>query len=283
MSAELVKQLRDITGAGILECKKALDEAGNDMDKAIDILKQKGVAKAAKKADRETTEGRIGVAISADRKKLAYIKLGCETDFVAKNSEFVALSDEIARIAMEKGIEAIDTLLTQKANDGSVDDIVKAAIAKIGENIKVNDVAFIKAEKGILDFYAHQGSKLVVVVEILGDEGKKDNLVKLAHELALQVAMDNPEYVCREQVPADIVSREKENLMATPEIMSKPEGVRAKVVEGKLGAFFETCCLLDLPYIREQKKRVSEVVADTAKETGSKVEVVCFKRVSIGK
>ncbi len=283
MSAELVKQLRDITGAGILECKKALDEAGNDLEKAIDILKQKGVAKAAKKADRDTTEGRIGVALSGDRKKLALIKLGCETDFVAKNSEFVALADKIAEIAMEKGISAVDSVLAEKTADGTVDDTIKAAIAKIGENIKCNEVQFVKADKGILDFYAHQGSKLVVVVEIQGDEAKKDNLVRLAHELALQVAMDNPEFVCRDQVPADIVQREKDNLMSTPDIQAKPEGVRGKVVEGKLSAFFETCCLLDLPYIREQKKKVSEVVAETAKEVGSPVNVVCFKRVSIGK
>ncbi len=283
MSTELVKQLREVTGAGILECKKALEEAGNDLEKAIDILKQKGVVKAAKKADRDTTEGRIGVAISSDRKKLVLVKLGCETDFVAKNSEFIALADKVAAVAMDKNITSVEPLLTEKTADGTVDDTVKAAIAKIGENIKINDVQFVKADKGILDVYQHQGSKLVVVVEILGDESKKDNLVKLAHELALQIAMDNPEFVCREQVPADVVQREKDNLMVTPEIQSKPEGVRGKVVEGKLSAFFETCCLLDLPYIREQKRKVHEVVADTAKEVGSKVEVVCFKRVSIGK
>jgi elongation factor Ts len=283
MSAELVKQLREITGAGIMECKKALEEAGNEIEKAIDILKQKGVVKAAKKADRDTTEGRIGVALSTERNKLSYVKLGCETDFVAKNSEFIALADKIAKIALDKNTTSPEALLAEKVEGGTVDDMVKAAIAKIGENIKINGVDLVKADKGILEYYAHLGSKLVVVVEILGDNGKKDSLVKLAHELALQIAMDNPEFVCRDQVPADVVQREKDNLMVTPDIQSKPEGVRAKVVEGKLSAFFETCCLLDLPYIREQKKKVSEVVADAAKETGSKVDIVCFKRVSIGK
>ena len=283
MSTELVKQLREITGAGIMECKKALEEAANDIEKAVDILKQKGVVKAAKKADRDTTEGRIGVALSSDRKKLAYVKLGCETDFVAKNSEFVALAEKVAKVALDKNASSTDALLAEKAEGGTVDEVVKAAIAKIGENIKVNDVAIVTADKGILEVYSHLGSKLVVIVEIQGDESKKETLINLAHELALQIAMDNPEFVCRDQVPSDIVAREKENLMATPDIQSKPEGVRAKVVEGKLSAFFETCCLLDLPYIREQKKKVSEVVADTAKEVGSKVDIVCFKRVSIGK
>lgn len=283
MSAELVKQLREITGAGIMECKKALEESSYNIEQAIDILKQKGIVKAAKKADRSTSEGRIGVAISTDRKSLAYIKLGCETDFVAKNSEFIALAEKIAQTALEGKIEDLDKLHAAKSADGTIDETIKAAIAKIGENIKCEDVKIIKADKGILDFYAHQGSKLVVVMEVKGDESKKDSLVKLAHELSLQVAMDNPEYVNRDQVPSDIVEREKNNLMSTPEIMSKPEGVRAKVVEGKLVAFFETCCLLDLPYIREQKKRVSEVVAETAKETGSPVEVVSFTRVYIGK
>lgn len=283
MSAELVKQLREITGAGIMECKKALEESSYDMEKAVDILKQKGIVKAAKKADRSTSEGRIGIAIADDRKSLTYIKLGCETDFVAKNSEFVALAEKIAKIALDSKIEDLDKLLSAKTSDGTVDDTIKAAIAKIGENIKCDDVKVISAQKGILEYYAHQGSKLVVVMEVKGDESKKDGLVKLAHELSLQIAMDNPEYISREQIPADIVDREKNNLMQTPEIQSKPEGVRTKVVEGKLVAFFETCCLLDLPYIREQKKRVSEVVAETAKEIGSPVEIVSFKRVSIGK
>lgn len=283
MSAELVKQLREITGAGIMECKKALEESAYDIDKAIDVLKQKGIVKAAKKADRSTSEGRIGIALSADRKSLAYISLSCETDFVAKNSEFVALADKVAKIALDGDIQDLNKLLTTKTSDGTVDEVIKAAIAKIGENIKCNDVKIVNAEKGILEYYAHLGSKLIVIMEIKGDESKKDGLVKLAHELSLQIAMDNPEYVSREQVPADIVEREKSNLMQTPEIQSKPEGVRGKVIEGKLVAFFETCCLLDLPYIREQKKRVSEVVAETSKEIGSPVEIVSFTRVSIGK
>ena len=197
-----------------MECKKALEEAANDIEKAVDILKQKGVVKAAKKADRDTTEGRIGVALSSDRKKLAYVKLGCETDFVAKNSEFVALAEKVAKVALDKNASSTDALLAEKAEGGTVDEVVKAAIAKIGENIKVNDVAIVTADKGILEVYSHLGSKLVVIVEIQGDESKKETLINLAHELALQIAMDNPEFVCRDQVPSDIVAREKENLMA---------------------------------------------------------------------
>ncbi len=280
---ENIKTLRERTQAPMMDCKKALAEAGNDVEKAIDILREKGIAKASKKAGRETTEGRIGLAVAPDLKKAVLVKLACETDFVAKNEDFVNLSEELSKLALEKGVASTEELMSADINGETVEQYVKAAIGKVGENINVAGVEVFNADKGVIDAYRHMGSKLVVMVEVASDSDSKDKLTSLGHELAMQIAIDNPDYIHSDEIPADVVERERKVISESEELAGKPENVKERIVDGKIKAFFKTCCLLDLPYMRESKKLISEVVADLEKELGNKVDVVKFKRVSIGK
>ncbi|MEZ4812101.1 MAG: translation elongation factor Ts [Caldisericia bacterium] len=280
---ENIKTLRERTQAPMMDCKKALAEADNDVEKAIDILREKGIAKASKKAGRETTEGRIGLAVAPDLKKAVLVKLACETDFVAKNEDFVNLSEELSNLALSKGIDSAEALMSADINGETVEQYVKAAIGKVGKNINVAGVEVFNADKGVIDAYRHMGSKLIVMVEVASDSDNKDKLVGLGHELAMQIAIDNPDYVHSDEIPADVVERERNVISESEELAGKPENVKEKIVDGKIKAFFKTCCLLDLPYMRESKKLISEVVADLEKELGNKVDVVKFKRVSIGK
>jgi len=283
---ELVKQLRERTGAGIMDCRKAITETNGDIEKAIDLLREKGIAKASKKAERETLEGRIGVKVSNDKKKAVFAKLTCETDFVAKNEIFIDIADKVAEIALQKGVKEIDLMLKEPfpGGKGSVEEQIKEAIGKIGENIQLKEITFIDAKKGIIDVYTHLGNKLVVAVEVTTDkDGNIEDLTNLAHELAMQVAVDNPEFVRREEVPTDIVERERAVIGNSPDLATKPDNVKEKIIDGKLSAFYGSCCLLELPYMREVSKKVGDIVAETAKKIGGKVEVCTFVRSSVRK
>jgi elongation factor Ts len=284
-TSELIKVLRERTGAGIMECKKALIEAKNDLEKAIDLLRQKGIAKAAKKAERETSEGRIGTATSSDRKRVSFVKLSCETDFVAKNELFADLVNNIAKAVLDANTDDVNKILAlpYPGGKGSIDEQIKELIGKIGENMQLQEATIVDAKKGIVDVYTHLGNKLVVMVEIHSDKQDVEELTKLAHELAMQIAIDNPDYVCREEVPSDVVGREREVIKASPDLASKPDAVKEKIVDGKLGAFFGTCCLLELPYMRDGSIKIKDIVSETSKKLGAKVDVICFKRASIGK
>ncbi len=280
---ENIKILRERTQAPMMDCKKALTESGNDVEKAIDILREKGIAKASKKAGRETTEGRIGLAVTADKKKAVLVKLACETDFVAKNEDFVKISENLSKLALEKGLSTGTDLLKADFNGASVEEYLKTSIGKVGENIQIAGVEVFTADKGIVDAYKHMGGKLVVVVEVASESDNTDKLVGLAHELAMQIAIDNPEYLHSSEIPADIVDHERKVISESDDLAGKPDNVKERIIEGKVKAFFKTCCLLDLPYMRESKKLISEVVTDLEKELGKKVEVVKFKRISVGK
>ncbi len=282
---ELVKTLRERTGVGIMDCRKALVETNGDLEKAIDILRQKGIAKAAKKADRETSEGRIGSKVASDRKKAALVKLTCETDFVAKNDMFINLAEKIADLALAHSTDDVNKLLSLKfeGSKGTVEEEIKEAIGKIGENIQLKESVLFNSDKGYLELYTHLGSKLVVMVEITSDKPAVDELTKLAHELAMQIAIDNPEFVSRDQVPSDVVHHEREVIKSSPELASKPDAVKDKIVEGKLGSFFGGCCLVELPYMRDGSKKVKEIIEDTERKIGGKIHVTSFKRIAIGK
>ncbi|HOO97702.1 MAG TPA: translation elongation factor Ts [Caldisericia bacterium] len=281
--AQDVKTLRERTEAPMMDCKKALTEAGGDIEKAIQVLREKGIAKAAKKADRETSEGRIGLKISDDRKKVVLVKLSCETDFVAKNDNFIKMSQDLADLAMDKGISTKEDLLKATHPTGStVEEEIKATVGKIGENIQLANVEVYDSIGGYFDAYAHMGNKLIVLVEVNSDKDAHEKVIGLAHEMAMQVAIDNPDYVCSTEIPKDVVDKEREVIMNSEELAGKPDNVREKIAEGKLKAFFKSCCLLDLPYMRESKKTISELVAETEKEIGGKIEVVKFCRISIG-
>ncbi|GAB6066486.1 translation elongation factor Ts [Aquifex pyrophilus] len=284
VSMEDVKKLREMTGAGMLDCKKALEEAGGDIEKAKEILRVKGLAKAEKKAGRETKEGVIYVIVSEDRKKGAMIELNCETDFVARNEEFRKLAERITRHILEKDEnkdksgEGAD-ILSQELYDEpgkTVETLIKEAIAKIGENIKLSRYCRYDTED-YLHSYVHGEGRIGVLLDFKAPE-LNDKVLRLVQDIAMQIAAMRPEYVRIEDIPEEVLERESRILREQALSEGKPEHIVDKIVEGKLKKFYQEKVLLEQPFIKEEKKKVGDVI----KESGTGVEIKRFCRFELG-
>jgi elongation factor Ts len=284
ISAELVKQLREMTGAGMLECKKALEEAQGDIEKAKEILRIRGLAKAEKKAGRETKEGIVQTYVSEDRKVGVILELNCETDFVAKNEQFVELSLNLAKhIASLKentnksgSFEDIAQQPYYADNSQKVEDIVKSAIARIGENIKLSRWARFDAE-GYVHAYVHGIGRVGVLMEYKADRISED-VLRLAQDIVLQIAAMKPEFVSVEAIPSEVLEREKKILAEQTRQEGKPEHMIDRIVEGKLKRFYQEKALLEQPFIKDEKKSVKQYIS----ESGLNFEVVRFVRFDVG-
>jgi elongation factor Ts len=278
ISAELVKQLREMTGAGMLECKKALEEAQGDIEKAKEILRIKGLAKAEKKAGRETKEGIVQTYVSEDRKVGVILELNCETDFVARNEQFVELSLHLAKhIASLKenanksgGFEDIAQQPYYADNTQKVEDVVKSAIARIGENIRLSRWARFDTE-GYVHAYVHGIGRVGVLMEYKADR-ISDEVLRLAQDIVLQIAAMKPEFVSVEAIPSEVLEREKRILAEQTRQEGKPEHLIDKIVEGKLRKFYQEKVLLEQPFIKDEKKSVKQYIS----ESGLNFEVVRF-------
>jgi elongation factor Ts len=281
ITAEMVKTLREKSGAGMMECKAALTEAGGDMERAIDILRARGLAQAAKKAGRATGEGLIGSYVTADRRTGALVEVNCESDFVARTDDFQRLIRDIAEDIASAGAVSEQWL---KDPGGPVQPRVAAAIAKLGENIGVGRFVRLTGH-GVVGLYIHLGGKLGVLVEFAGVSPQvtgDETFQTLLKEIAMQVAAANPQYVRREDVPAEVIEREKGIFRAQLEGQKKPANVLEKIIEGKLGAFYQQVVLPDQPSIREPKMTVSQVIATAAKAVGAELKVTRFARLKVG-
>jgi elongation factor Ts len=284
ISAELVKQLREMTGAGMLECKKALEEAQGDIEKAKEILRIKGLAKAEKKAGRETKEGIVQTYVSEDRKVGVILELNCETDFVARNEQFVELSLNLAKhIASLKenanksgSFEDIAQQPYYADSTQKVEDVVKSAIARIGENIKLSRWARFDAE-GYVHAYVHGIGRVGVLMEYKTDR-ISDDVLRLAQDIILQIAAMKPEFVSVEAIPSEVLEREKRILAEQTRQEGKPEHLIDKIVEGKLRKFYQEKVLLEQPFIKDEKKSVKQYIS----ESGLNFEVVRFVRFEVG-
>jgi len=284
ISAELVKQLREMTGAGMLECKKALEEAQGDIEKAKEILRIRGLAKAEKKAGRETKEGIVQTYVSEDRKVGVILELNCETDFVARNEQFVELSLNLAKhIASLKenanksgSFEDIAQQPYYADSTQKVEDVVKSAIARIGENIKLSRWARFDAE-GYVHAYVHGIGRVGVLMEYKTDR-ISDDVLRLAQDIILQIAAMKPEFVSVEAIPSEVLEREKRILAEQTRQEGKPEHIIDKIVEGKLKKFYQEKVLLEQPFIKDEKKSVKQYIS----ESGLNFEVVRFVRFEVG-
>jgi len=284
VSMEDVKKLREMTGAGMLDCKKALEEAGGDIEKAKEILRVKGLAKAEKKAGRETKEGLIFVVLSDDRKKGAMIELNCETDFVARNEEFQKLAERIAKHVLEKeDIEDSegegDRILSQELYDEpgkTVELLIKEAIAKIGENIKLSRYCKYITED-YLHSYVHGGGRIGVIVDFKAPE-LNDQVLRVVQDVAMQIAAMRPEYTKVEDIPQEVLERERRILREQALSEGKPEHIVDKIVEGKLKKFYQEKVLLQQPFIKDDKKTVGDFI----RESGTGVEIKRFCRFELG-
>ncbi len=268
VTAALVKELRERTGAGMMECKKALVETGGDMDAAIEYLRKSGLAQADKKASRVAAEGKIALAVSEDRGKAVIVEVNCETDFVAKDASFNAFAAAVAQNALDAGPADVEQLMTTRIGDETVEEARQALIAKIGENIQVRRFVVASSDNP-LGAYIH-GGKIGVLIDISGGDAG------LAHDLAMHVAAMNPEFVSDEDVPADVIAREKDILVAQAESSGKPPEIIEKMVTGRLRKHLAGITLLGQPFVKDGDLTVAKLLD----QNGARVNG--FYRLAVG-
>ncbi len=284
-SAKDVMELRQKTGCGMMDCKKALTEADGDMDKAIDVLREQGLAKAAKKASRIAAEGVAFACTNADATKGVALEVNAETDFVAKNADFQAFVKTVAETVMAENPADVEDLLTKKAagTEMTVADLLQEKIQTIGENIVIRR---FKLYEGNVAAYIHAGGKISVLVKFDTDAADKDGFAEYAKDIAMQVAAANPSYLNKEDVPAEVLDHEKEIMMAQmkqdPKMANKPDQVIEKIVMGKVGKYYEENCLNKQAFIKENKISVEQYTAQTAKSLGGKITIAEFVRFEKG-
>ncbi|MBF8259128.1 MAG: Elongation factor Ts [Actinobacteria bacterium] len=283
ITSEMVRELREKTGAGMMDCKKALAEAGGVMEEAIDNLRKKGLAAAAKKASRIASEG--AVAACVDSGAGALVEVNCETDFVAKTDDFQGFVREVATLVQGKGPRDVEAALALPAGDGSLSDKLTGRVAKIGEKISFRRfVRFVlpAGGKGVIVPYIHAGGKIGVLVELHGAGADNTDFAALGKDLAMQVAAANPSYVSRENVPADVIAREKAIYREQALAAGKPEKILDKIAEGKLEKFYGDFCLVEQAFIKDPDRRVKELLKAMSAKTGTEVRVAGFARYQVG-
>ncbi len=277
ITAAQVKTLREKTGAGMMDCKKVLVEAGGELERAVDLLRERGIGKARNKAGRSTSEGRIAVSVSADGRSAGLVEVNCETDFVARTDDFGALCDELAQLAQENDESDVGAFLALPLGDGSVEERIVAAIAKLGENIQLRRVQrFVAGEKGRITSYIHAGGKIGSIVAVEAEDPASEEIATLAHNLCLHIAASAPGSISRDDLPPEEVERERKVLRAQAASEGKPEQVLDKMVEGRLNKFFKEVVLLEQPLVMDPNQSVKKAVEVAG------AEVMAFTRLQLG-
>lgn len=274
ISAQDVNKLRQMTGAGMMDCKKALTEANGDFEKAIEILRKKGQKVSASRSDKEAKEGSVFVNTSPDNKEAVLIALNCETDFVAKNEEFQALGELIARLAFEKKPADKEALLSLKAGDLTLNEKITELVGKIGEKVEVSEYVQMKGE--VVVPYIHAGSKLGVLVSLKGINGK--DVSGAGKDVGMQIAAMNPVAIDESSVDKSIIEKELEIAKAQILAEGKPANMVDKIAQGKLQKFFKESTLLHQAFVKDNSKTVAQYLDSVSKG----LTVAEFKRVSIG-
>ena len=288
ISAKMVQDLRTCTGAGMMDCKKALVEADGDMDKAVDVLRTKGLAALAKKAGRATNEGIIGGVVSDDRRSGALVEVNCETDFVARNADFKAFVSEVATHVLANSPADVATLMAQPFRAGQTfEDVLGETVGKIGENMGVARFTRFElgSDAGCITVYIHGVGNIGVIVEIAcGDAAAaaSDEFIELGKNVAMQVAAAAPHAVSRDKVDQAVVDHEIEIYKAQAAESGKPEAIQAKIAEGRVEKFFKEVALLEQDYVKDTDMSVRAYVDSVAKALGTTVEVVRFERLVLG-
>ena len=285
ISPQLIKTLRDETGAGFMDCKNALEQAGGDMEKARLILREKGAIIATKRASKEVNQGVIAGALSADGRTGALIDLRCETDFVARNEEFLKLADDLLQHVLAVGEEGqLDAILQRPSLADSsltVEKQIEIAIGKTGERIAFQSYAVARVpdgENGVVDIYIHH-NKLVGVMVVLTGSADKDTLQNLAHEIAIQIAWSAPQYLSKDEIPAEILQQELEIEKQRAIKEGKPENVAENIARGRVNkGFIQKVALLEQPFYKDESK----TIGDMLRAAGSDLRVVRFVRLEVG-
>lgn len=276
ISASEVMSLRSATGAGMMDCKKALEECGGDMEKARDYLRKKGISIAVKKSGRETKEGGIGIVVSDDRKQAAMVRLACETDFVARNEQFKTLLDRLATQVLSAGA---DDVTSQAMNDGggTVREVLTAAVGTLGENIQFMEAARAGvAESGVVGTYVHTNGKVGAIVVMNSDAADAAALSRIGKDVAMHIAASQVISVGQEQIPQAELDKEREIFEAQARESGKPDDIVEKMVLGRLKKFVKESTLLDQPFVKDPDKSVQGMLADEGKALGAEVSVANF-------
>jgi elongation factor Ts len=283
VTAQMVKELRDKTGAGMMDCKAALGETNADMEAAVDWLRKKGLSKAAKKAGRIAAEGLIGVAVGGT--KGVVVEVNSETDFVARNDHFQGLVRMIADVALDVGPD-VEAIKAGKVGDITVNDAINSAIATIGENMSLRRAGQVSVGAGVVGQYVHnmvsEGLGKIGVIVAVESPGQKDELVTLGRQVAMHIAASNPQAVDPSGLDPQMVAREKDILADKFRAQGKPEAMIAKIVESGLKTFYKEVCLLDQPYIHDPAKSVSQALKEAEGRVGGAIKVTAFVRYALG-
>ena len=282
-TAKDVQELRQRTGAGMMDCKKALEENNGDLQAAVDFLRKKGIAKADKRVGKSTNEGVVRAEIAENGSTGVLVEVNCETDFVARNSDFQGIAKQVAdqALATPAATDAA-ALMTSSMHGQTVEEFVKETSAKMGEAVNVRRVARFDTPNGVVGSYVHFNGKIGVLVEVEA-EGKKDEaLTTLARTLAEHIAAAAPVGVDRDTVPADVVERERAIFVDQVRASGKPEAMIDKIVSGKIEAYYKDVALLHQAWIREPKTSIQQVVDQAGKQVGAKVTVKRFARFQLG-
>lgn len=282
ITAQAVKELRERTGAGMMDCKKALTETNGDMEKAVEVLREKGLAAAAKKAGRVAAEGVVKTFISEDMKKGAIVEVNCETDFVADNVEFIEFAGKVAEMAANSTVTTVEELVALKYNDEkTVQEVLTELIAKIGENMTVRRFERVALENGVVQSYIHGGGRIGVLVQLACDANSGE-LVQVAKDVCMQIAAANPLFLSQAEVDSKALETEKEIYRAQALNEGKPEKIVEKMVEGRIKKYYKEVCLLDQPWVKDADKSISKYLEEKSKEVGSPITVQKYFRFERG-
>jgi elongation factor Ts len=279
ITAAVVKELRERTGVGMMDCKKALAETGGDLEKAIEYLREKGLAAAAKKAGRIAAEGIVNAFIAADKKVGVLVEVNCETDFAAKNDDFQQFVKDVTQLVAAKAPADLAALSTMALASGkTVTEVVNGLVATIGENIQVRRfIRFELKSEGIIESYIHMGGKIGVLIECAttkADTANKPEFLTLVKDLAMQVAAAKPEYVRRDEVTADVLEREKAIYKAQAMNEGKPEAIAEKIMTGRLEKFYKEVCLNEQVFIKDNEQTIAKLLQAANSQLGGENIVI---------
>lgn len=278
ITLEDIKKLRERTGAGMADCKKALEEANGDMDAAIEILRTKGAATAAKRADKSADEGVIATAVSADNKSAAIVEINCETDFVARNNEFSSFAENLAQAILNSNPANAEELAALEVNGMTVEQGLNELLAKFSERIEVRRFTRIETENGFVTDYVHSGAHLAVLIELAHAGDDSDASKGIGRDVAMQVAAMSPSYARREEVPAEDVEKERKIYREQLAEDNKPAEIVERIVAGRVEKFFEESVLLEQSFVKDSSKSVSDALKAHSPET----TVTRFIRFNLG-
>ncbi len=283
ITAKMVSELRDKTGAGMMDCKKALEAAGGDLEGAIDHLRKAGLKSAAKKADRETAEGRVFAVVPADAKRGHLVGVACETDFLSNSDGFLAFVEKLTNTVTANDPDGLAEgerpLMNQDfEGGGNVTDGLQAAVGQFGENIQITQFARMENPEGQVGTYIHHDNKQGAIVSVTtgADAATAGPVLK---SLCQHIVVFTADYLNRDEVPADALEREREVIAQSEEVTSKPENIRDKIIDGKLRRFYSERCLVDQPWIHDDKTSVGKFLE---KELGAGTRIDSFQRVKLG-